>query len=334
MLATGLLFGLLALAAPPAEDDLESLLREPLQVGNVAQLVLHAADPRVSERWNTALRDPRPGVRAAAARAVAVVGARLALPVLQALAGEERDALASLEMRRALRILERTEPDTLAAGAGASLHTAGALWPELVAEVLRTYRCKPPDGGLAAAFMEYGRGGRARKVEMVDTLLPPACARAGRVLLALSLSPAAPEASPRALVALPLDPEWVACVAPRPSPRPASAMPDALAAFDADLLPTQRRRVGRQIREPRKTHQVAPRYPASAAAARRQGVVVLEMVISPTGCVGDMRVLQSAGLDLDFAAFNAVKEWRYTPTLLDGQAVPVTMTVTVTFKVR
>lgn len=187
---------------------------------------------------------------------------------------------------------------------------------------------------MAVAFMEYGRGGRARKVEMVDTLLPTACARAGRVLLALSLSPAAPEASPRALVALPLDLEWVACVAPRPSPPPTSAMPDALAAFDADLLPTKRFRVHRQIREPRKTRQVAPRYPASAAAARRQGVVVIKMVISPAGCVGDMRVVRSAGLDLDFAAFNAVKEWRYTPTLLDGQPVPITTTVTVTFKVH
>lgn len=334
MLANALLASLLALVAPVAEDELEPLLKQPLGVGNVAQLLLHAQDARVSQRWIEALRDARPGVRAAAARAIAVVGARLAGPALGQALAVEQDPLARLEIRPAQRILNGSEPDTLPVGKGDTIHTASGLWPELVAEVLHVYDCKPAKDALAAAFIEYGRGGRARKVEVVDTLLRPACARAGRVLLALSLSPAAPEASPRALAVLPLDVEWVTCTGhdPRAKTPAAEGARPATADDDADFLPTKRLRVGGAIREPKRVRSVSPVYPNTAKAARRQGVVVIEAVIAPSGCIGDLRVLLSAGLDLDFAAFNAVKGWRYTPTLLEGVAVPVIMTVTVAFK--
>jgi|TARA_Y100000031_G_C7944646_1_gene258686 protein TonB len=60
------------------------------------------------------------------------------------------------------------------------------------------------------------------------------------------------------------------------------------------------------------------------------GVVILEAVIGPDGRVRDVRVLRSAPL-LDRAAIAAVRQWEYTPTLLNGVPVPVVMTVTVTF---
>ncbi len=337
MLGQALLASLLALGAPAGDEQLETLLAQPLSVGNVAQLILHAQDPRASARWIEALRDPRPGVRAASARTIGVVGARLAAAALETALTSEQDPLARLEMRRAQRILNRTKPDTLPVGKGGSIHTASGLWPELVAEVLRACDCKPAGDALAAAFIVYGRGGRARNVEVLDTLLRPECARAARVLLALSLSPAAPEASPRALVVLPLDADWVACAAgpdPRAKSPAAEAARTATADDEADLLPTKRLRVGGQIREPKKLRSVSPVYPTTAKAARRQGVVVIETVIAPSGCAGDLRVLRSAGLDLDLAAVKAVKGWRYTPTLLGGVAVPVIMTVTVNFKLN
>jgi len=49
--------------------------------------------------------------------------------------------------------------------------------------------------------------------------------------------------------------------------------------------------------------------------------------------VRDVRVLRSRPL-LDAAAIDAVRQWRFTPTLLNGQPVPVVMTVTVAFKLR
>jgi protein TonB len=61
-----------------------------------------------------------------------------------------------------------------------------------------------------------------------------------------------------------------------------------------------------------------------------QGVVILEAIIGQDGRILDARVLRSIPL-LDQAALDAVKQWEYTPTLLNGVPVPVIMTVTVQF---
>jgi periplasmic protein TonB len=89
-------------------------------------------------------------------------------------------------------------------------------------------------------------------------------------------------------------------------------------------------RVGGLVRAPQKIRDAAPRYPAIAQAAGVQGRVILEAVISEEGAVRDVRVLRSEPL-LDDAAVEAVRQWRFTPTLLNGQPVPVVMTVTVAF---
>ena len=61
--------------------------------------------------------------------------------------------------------------------------------------------------------------------------------------------------------------------------------------------------------------------------------MILETVIGSTGEVEDVKVLRSVPL-LDDAAISAVRQWRYSPTLLNGVAVPVIMTVTVNFTWR
>jgi TonB family protein len=90
-------------------------------------------------------------------------------------------------------------------------------------------------------------------------------------------------------------------------------------------------RVGGEIRDPRKTRHVNPVYPEEAIRARVQGVVILECTISPRGKVVNVKTLRSVPT-LDAAAIEAVKQWEYTPTLLNGVPVPVIMTVTVNFK--
>jgi len=90
-------------------------------------------------------------------------------------------------------------------------------------------------------------------------------------------------------------------------------------------------RVGGQIKEPKKLKHVAPAYPDIAKQARVQGVVILECTISPQGKVTDVKILRGIPL-LDAAATEAVKQWVYSPTLLNGVPVPVIMTVTVNFK--
>jgi protein TonB len=100
---------------------------------------------------------------------------------------------------------------------------------------------------------------------------------------------------------------------------------------DAPPPPVQAVRVGGQIKEPKKLKNVPPVYPDIAKQARVQGVVILECTISPQGKVTDVKVLRGIPL-LDQAATDAVRQWVYTPTLLNGVPVPVIMTVTVNFK--
>jgi protein TonB len=89
-------------------------------------------------------------------------------------------------------------------------------------------------------------------------------------------------------------------------------------------------RVGGNIKPPMKTKDVRPTYPPIAQSARVQGVVIIEATIGPGGKVQDARVLRSIPL-LDAAALDAVRQWEFTPTLLNGVPVPVIMTVTVQF---
>ena len=90
-------------------------------------------------------------------------------------------------------------------------------------------------------------------------------------------------------------------------------------------------RVGGEIQPPKKVKDVRPEYPTTARKARVEGTVILEAVIDSRGVVADVRVLKSIPL-LDEAAIDAVKQWRYQATMLNGQAVPIVMTVTVNFK--
>jgi protein TonB len=87
------------------------------------------------------------------------------------------------------------------------------------------------------------------------------------------------------------------------------------------------------ITAPRKIVDVAPVYPSIAQVARKEGVVILETVIDAHGNVQSVRVLRSVPL-LDDAAVTAVRQWRFTPALLNGEPVPVVMTVTVNFKLQ
>jgi TonB family protein len=92
-------------------------------------------------------------------------------------------------------------------------------------------------------------------------------------------------------------------------------------------------RIGGGIRPPTQTRRVAPVYPPIAQSARVQGVVILELRLDEQGRVVDARVLRSIPL-LDQAALDAVRQWEYTPTLLNGVPTPVIMTVTVEFKLE
>ncbi len=89
-------------------------------------------------------------------------------------------------------------------------------------------------------------------------------------------------------------------------------------------------RVGGNVEAGKLIYSVNPSYPALATEARVQGVVVLEVTVDAQGNVESVKVLSGHPL-LREAAVQAVKQWRYKPTHLNGEAVPVIADVTVRF---
>jgi TonB family protein len=63
-------------------------------------------------------------------------------------------------------------------------------------------------------------------------------------------------------------------------------------------------------------------------------VVILEAIITDQGSVEDVRVLKSVNPLLDASAVRAVQQWKYKPATLNGRAVRVYLTVTVTFRLN
>jgi TonB family protein len=88
--------------------------------------------------------------------------------------------------------------------------------------------------------------------------------------------------------------------------------------------------VGGRIAMPHRLVHAQPAYPSIARVGKVQGVVEVSIVIDPIGNVTRAQVVKSIP-QLDGAAVEAVKKWKYSPTVVDGVAVPVTMVVQVTF---
>jgi TonB family protein len=100
---------------------------------------------------------------------------------------------------------------------------------------------------------------------------------------------------------------------------------------NADATP-QRVRVGGNVQATKMVHMVRPSYPPVAKAAGIQGNVILEAVISKEGSLLSLRVMNSQiDADLARAAVEAVSQWKYQPTLLNGEPVEVIVQIDVNF---
>ncbi len=92
----------------------------------------------------------------------------------------------------------------------------------------------------------------------------------------------------------------------------------------------QRVRVSQGVTEGLLIHKVQPNYPPLARQARIQGQVVLTAVISKTGQIEGLKLVQGHPM-LAPAAIEAVKQWRYKPYILNGEPVEVETQITVNF---
>jgi protein TonB len=89
-------------------------------------------------------------------------------------------------------------------------------------------------------------------------------------------------------------------------------------------------RVGGNVQAAKIMNQVQPMYPAIARTAHISGTVVLHAIIAKDGSVDQLQYISGPPLLMQ-SAMDAVRQWRYQPTLLDGDPVEVDTTITVVF---
>ena len=109
---------------------------------------------------------------------------------------------------------------------------------------------------------------------------------------------------------------------PAPAPPPEPESPKA--------APDQPVRVGGIVQRAKLVRRPMPRYPLAARQARIQGLVRLEAVIAEDGSIRSLRVLSGHPFLIN-EALEAVKQWHYQPTLLNGEPVAVITRIDVRF---
>ena len=114
-----------------------------------------------------------------------------------------------------------------------------------------------------------------------------------------------------------------------PGPAPAPVVKEVSAPDLSGCVVTA---VGGRITPPRKIRDVHPQYPAQLRGTDTEGTVVMNATIGVDGYVTDVQVVGSPQADLANAAMAAVRDWRYSQTLLNCTPVEVQMRVTTTFK--
>jgi protein TonB len=122
-------------------------------------------------------------------------------------------------------------------------------------------------------------------------------------------------------------PNWVSQVAPPPAAPPPTKRTEPAAAIEQ---PSKQIRVSAGVQAARLIHKVIPQYPALARQARVSGVVELVGIVGVDGVIRQLRVISGHPL-LVQAAVEAVRQWRYQPTLLNNEPVEVVAPIQVTF---
>jgi protein TonB len=92
-------------------------------------------------------------------------------------------------------------------------------------------------------------------------------------------------------------------------------------------------RVGGRVKEPQVITRVEPIYPPLAKQTHLQGSVIIDAIIDEHGNIAQMNVVSGPPLRIQ-AALEALRKWKYEPTYLNDEPVPVQRNVTVSFRVN
>lgn len=206
------------------------------------------------------------------------------------------------------------------------LRTPTAFPRHAVSDAMAIVGCAASADALAVADIHYGPDGRPRRVRTSGRGLSPGCDQLVRALMPASVAPVDGPLAPERpqIVVMSLRPEILACADQDPPYPPLRSVEKA----EKGDTSTSR------IVPPKKTHHVNPVYPEAMLQARLTGRVIVEAIISRTGCVSFATVKRSPDAHFSLAALLAVTQWRFSPTLLDGSPVRVVMTVTTNFSLK
>jgi TonB family protein len=96
----------------------------------------------------------------------------------------------------------------------------------------------------------------------------------------------------------------------------------------------KRIRINGEVEAAKAISQPPPKYPQSAKARGVQGLVRIDAIISAAGAPEQLSVMSSPDKELSKAAVDAVRQWRYRPTLLNGKPVAIETEVDVDFSLQ
>lgn len=251
-------------------------------------------------------------------------------PILALLTKAEREALRKRSERRHPTIKEASwDPRPVAnpeTSGSLALRSLADLPRGVAANAIEVAGCRPKKDGLfGAAEMRYNVEGRPLRVTPIDVSVSKQCETASRNLFSMTLAP--PSALP---------------IKQRPEILVAVAQRDCVGEIDEAPVPPAGspveepaiHRVSGDVEAPALVNRVEPRYPEDARRDGLEGVVILEAVISASGCVRAVSVVKGVEPRLDFQSAKAVAQWRYRPARLDGRPVAVHLWVTVTFRLH
>ena len=91
-------------------------------------------------------------------------------------------------------------------------------------------------------------------------------------------------------------------------------------------------RIGGGVSAPVPIVKPEPEYSEEARRAKWQGAVLLQVTVDENGVPQDIKVVRPLGMGLDQKAIEAVQQWRFKPTLLNGKPVPVSANIEVNFR--
>jgi len=94
-----------------------------------------------------------------------------------------------------------------------------------------------------------------------------------------------------------------------------------------------RQRVGGDVQQAKQIHNVTPLYPPLCKQMHLQGEIVFRAVIARDGSVQELSYVSGPACFLQYTQ-NAVAQWRYSPTLLNGQPTEVETTIRVVFRMN